>query len=171
MSPWGGGHDPAAPVGQLTHTLLTSVLRDVLPMAMVGRVWAHTDTKGSNLSGQSSMAARHMGGLAPPWLGEEQCMPWASPVPCLGGVTHYLQAEQHRGLLSAATSPLGAPTLGAAIGWQRKEDARHRGSAPLQQPGVPVALLQDPQNKGWSWGHCLQMKVLLTPSPSCAPCL
>lgn len=51
---------------------MTSVPRDILPMAMVGRVWAHTYTKGSNLSGQGSRAAWHLGGLAPLWLGEEQ---------------------------------------------------------------------------------------------------
>lgn len=48
-------------------------------------------------------------------------MPQASPVPCLGGVTRHLRAQQHRGPLSAATSPLGTPTLGTATGCQRRE--------------------------------------------------
>lgn len=48
-------------------------------------------------------------------------MPQASPVPCLDSVTRHLRAQQHRDPLSAATSPLGTPTLGTATGCQRRE--------------------------------------------------
>lgn len=59
----------------------------------------------------------HLGGPDSPRQGEEQ---WP-PSPCLDRVTHHLWAEQHKGPLSAATSPLGTPTLGTATGRQRRE--------------------------------------------------
>lgn len=63
----------------------------------------------------------HLGGPDPPRQREEQCVPQASPVPCLDSVTCHLRAQQHRDPLSAATSPLGTPTLGTATGCQRRE--------------------------------------------------
>lgn len=62
-----------------------------------------------------------LGGPDPPRQGEELCVPQASPVPCQDSVTRHLRAEKHRGPLSAATPPLGTPTLGTATGCQRRE--------------------------------------------------
>lgn len=125
-------------------------------MATVGRVWAHTDAKSANLPSPAS-----------PGQGEEQCMSQASPVPNLGGVTCQLRAQQHRGPLSAATSPLGTPHPWhshrmAEKGGCQAQAAGPRGSAPplatwgtgSPTPGPPQ--LGGPQRKGSppppSWG-------------------
>lgn len=63
----------------------------------------------------------HLGGPDPSRQGEEQCVCQASPVPCQNSVTRHLRAQQYRGPLSAATSPVGIFTLGTATGCQRRE--------------------------------------------------
>lgn len=140
------------------------------PQVMVGRVQAHTDAKGME-PGESCGTARGclaLGVLAPPGQGEEQCIPWASPVPHLAGITHHLQGQQHRGPLSAATFPQGHPPSSQPQD-SREEGARPRGSAALQQPEVPGALLQDIHKEEWGQGpqrkgsppregHCLRMR-------------
>lgn len=111
--------------------------------------------RGQTCSGTAE-APWHLGGPAPPGQGEEQCVPQASLVPHLGSVTCHLWAQQHRGLLSTATSPLGTPTLGTATGCQRREvpgtGSRTQGlcSPPVTWgTGNPTP---DPHNKGWSCG-------------------
>lgn len=78
------------------------------------------DAKGATCS-VTAEAPWHLWGSRPPRQGEEQCVPQASPITCMDSVTRYLRAQQHRGPLSAATSPLRIPTLGTATGCQRRE--------------------------------------------------
>lgn len=116
---WAG---PCRPSRAGCPTLPASIPRDRHSFSQPQQEWSMLIQmpKGQTCSGTAE-APWHLGGPAPPGQGEEQCEPQASSVPHLGSVTHHLWAEQHRGPLSAATSPLGTPTLGTATGCQRRE--------------------------------------------------
>lgn len=125
-APWLSGA-ALCPCGEVSRTLLSQLGQadpsclpaspgtDILFTATVGRVQAHTDAKGENLLWDCRGSLALWGSSFPRAGRGAVCAP-GQPCP-LPGWCH----PQYRGPLSAATSPLGTPTLGTATGCQRSE--------------------------------------------------